>query len=628
MSRMQQTPLFAGLKSWFSASDGDCQPIAWIASGVIILVGCFVLIGWSLDISFLKSALPEAATMKANFRLSLMVMSLVVIWLGLIGCNAVILNRLESELCRSSEERLQLALRGAGQGIWDWDLKTQVLTWDDRCKEIFGLAADLPVMYEWHIDALHPDDRQRVFDAAAIALRDQTEFNQEYRTFHPDGTMRWVLARGRGYYDAGGEPYRMSGTVLDISDRKIAEAALQQQTEELIQANRLKDEFLAALSHELRTPLNPILGWTKMLQGHKLTPAKTAQALLTIERNVRQQIALVDDLLDVSRVIQGKLQLEFHPVDLALTLNRAIETVHFAAQAKAITIELHGLSSLPAMGDSDRLQQIFWNLLSNAIKFTPTGGRVEVELSLVTQVNAARIAQIRVTDTGIGIAQSFLPHVFDHFRQADGSSMRKYGGLGLGGAIVRHLVELHGGTVVAESPGVGQGSTFTVKLPLLTEVEALTSVRSTAPIGNYNRNDPPQPLPIATSSKATTPLTGIHILLVDDEPDNLDLLCFLLEQDGAKVTAVTSSAQALEIITENLPDLIISDIEMPEMDGYELIRRIRTLPQGGQIPALALTGFARRSDQEQAIKAGFGAYIAKPVDPLQLLSTLTQLVQG
>jgi PAS domain S-box-containing protein len=1049
-----------------------------IAIAVPLILGWFILQG-------LRANLYDAAFSFALLIVALMFTLILIIWENAHRLNQVDYDRKRSsDRLRSNEERLQLALAGANQGIWDWNLKTRVLTWDDRCKEIFGLPSGFPVTYEWHFNALHPDDRQRVFNAAAIAMRDRTDFDEEYRTFHPDGTMRWVLARGRGYYNAAGEPHRMSGTVMDVSDRKQAEAALvetnnilqaviqstndvifvkdlqgryvltnqavarwlnttvesmlgqddvalfpadvvqriqavdrsvmqsgepityeeqllkqgdqrsllttkypwrdeqgeiigiigisidvtdlrqaevalreseeryrhifksvgvsiweedfaavkgaidqlkasgiqdfhryfaehpefvqwaigairildvndvtlrmtgaqdkaqlltslyeislpetiqaitdelltiaagetffqsetavrtlqgerlyvlftitfppptepydrvlvtwtdisdrkqaqlndqflnkldrrlrqlsdapamawevvsslgeylnvdrclwheidwenrfttvernwrredvpdvagiyaleeyftpqqlsrfaagqtliiydvtthpdtapyaqnylplgagafvsvpciqsgrwvavlavntkmarnwrddevallqetvarlwsliehtratqalresedryrtlfesvdqgfcicemlldengepqdyrfleinpafeqmtglqqavgktarelvpelesfwfetygnvaltgvparfenhskamqrwfdvqafrignpqryrfgilftniterklaEQEREQLLiqeqaarqeaeRLNRLKDEFLAALSHELRTPLNPILGWTKILQAQKLAPDQVAQALETIERNVRQQITLVNDLLDVSRVIQGKLHLNFHPVDLALMLTNVIETVHFTAQAKGISIALQGLPSLLTMGDSDRLQQIFWNLLSNAIKFTPVGGRVEVCLSLVIghwslvedqgqmtnnqaqmtndqrqmtndQRSMTNYAQITITDTGIGIAPEFLPHVFDRFRQADGSTTRKYGGLGLGLAIVRHLVELHGGTVQAASPGVGQGATFTVKLPLTSQPNA------------------------------------------------------------------------------------------------------------------------------------------------------------
>jgi signal transduction histidine kinase/CheY-like chemotaxis protein len=410
-----------------------------------------------------------------------------------------------------------------------------------------------------------------------------------------------------------------------IIEQTKAVQVLRQTAEDLVQANRLKDEFLAALSHELRTPLNPILGWTTMMQAQKLTPTKTTEALDTIKRNVRQQIRLIDDLLDISSVIQGKLKLEFRSVDLALTIQSAIDTVQFAAQAKAITLELHGLPTLNLIADRDRLQQVFWNLLSNAIKFTPEGGRVEINLATIRNGNTNRYAQVLVTDTGIGIAPKFLPHVFDRFRQADSSSTRKYGGLGLGLSIVRHLVELHGGTVNVDSPGIGQGATFTVKLPIKTDGLAVNDGLVSIP--DLNPSEPVlHPHLAQAQPSSTTSLTGVRILIVDDDPDNLDLLSFLLQQEGATITAVTSPLKALELTAKQPLDLIISDIGMPELDGYELIQKVRALPQGQSIPALALTAFAYQEDQEKAIQAGFQAYITKPINPIKLLAVLTQLL--
>jgi PAS domain S-box-containing protein len=385
-------------------------------------------------------------------------------------------------------------------------------------------------------------------------------------------------------------------------------SSLQQQTEELRRVNRLKDEFLAALSHELRTPLNPILGWTKLLQAQKLTVAKTNEALITIERNTKQQIALVDDLLDVSGIIQGKFNLTaFQPLDLALVINAAIDTIHFAAIAKSIILEFHPPSSpISIMGDETRLQQVFWNLLSNAIKFTPNNGRVDVWLEQVQND-----AQIRITDTGIGIPAEFLPHVFDRFRQADGSSTRRHGGLGLGGAIVKHLVELHGGTVEIESLGEQQGATFTVKIPLLEESTEIFKLR-------------PQE---ASPSLPLTTLAGIRVLVTDDDPDNLDLLNFILTEEGAIVTAVTTAREALAIVSENPPDILISDIGMPEMDGYELLQQIRALPEGQNklVRAIALTAFAQPEDRERVLQAGFQAYFAKPFNLVELIAAIAEL---
>jgi PAS domain S-box-containing protein len=528
---------------------------------------------------------------------------------------------------REQEEQTRLATEAAKLGMWFWDITQNELIWTDRCKEMFGLASDLPMTYDIFLQALHPDDRDRAHAAVTRALEQQVEYDIEYRTLWSDGSIYWIAAKGRAFYNDNQQPIRMMGTAQDISDRKQTEATLQQQTKDLIQANRLKDEFLAALSHELRTPLNPILGWTKMLREQKLSVAKTAEALETIERNARQQIRLVDDLLDVSRVIQGKLNLEFSSVDLVTIIKRAIATVQLTAQAKGMAIILQGLPSLNAAVDGDRLQQVFWNLLSNAIKFTPDGGQITVNLSASLPSKSTpnspltgSTAQIQITDTGIGIAPNFLPHVFDHFRQADGSTTRKHGGLGLGLAIVRHLVELHGGTVSAESLGVGYGSTFTVKLPLQTEpADHPTSSISGTPsslVETYPSSHPPEVV--------STVLAGVRLLIVDDNLDNLDLLRFLLEEEGAIVTAVTSPLEAIELIAEHLPQCIISDIEMAELNGYDFIRQVRSISQGKHIPALALTAFAQREDQEKILSAGFQAYLSKPFDPIELLATLTQ----
>ncbi|MFM7424279.1 MAG: PAS domain S-box protein, partial [Elainella sp.] len=389
--------------------------------------------------------------------------------------------------------------------------------------------------------------------------------------------------------------------------------SLQHQTTELIQANHLKDEFLAALSHELRTPLNPILGWTKLMQAQQLSAAKTTEALAAIERNAKQQISLVNDLLDLSNLIQGNLNLDLQPVDILEPLHLAMAAIQPAAQAKAIGITLLPIrlssSATPlVLGDQNRLRQVFWNLLSNAVKFTPEGGRIELEIANILSENGSSYVQIRISDNGIGISPEFLPYVFDRFRQADGSSTRQYGGLGLGLSLVRHLVELQGGTVTAASPGLGQGTSFTVRLPHLQA-------------GALGRD---ADKPIAQSTALG--LNGAQILLVDDDADNLDLLRFLLQQNGAVVTALTSPIEALQLVSESFPQLIISDIGMPEMTGYEFIRQVQASRPERPIPALAFTAFASREDQLASLTAGFQAYIPKPVDPLQFLAVVRQLV--
>ncbi|MCL6751055.1 PAS domain S-box protein [Nostoc sp. CCCryo 231-06] len=373
-------------------------------------------------------------------------------------------------------------------------------------------------------------------------------------------------------------------------------------------ANRIKDEFLAVLSHELRTPLNPILGWAKLLRTRKFDEATRVRALETIERNAKLQTQLIGDLLDVSRILQGKVRLNLYAVDLKIAIASALETVRLAAEAKSIEIKTVLSNDIgKVLGDSDRLQQVMWNLLSNAVKFTPTEGRVEVRLEQV-----GLEAQIQVIDTGKGIMLEFLPYVFDYFRQADAKTTRIFGGLGLGLAIVRHLVELHGGTVQAESLGEGQGATFTVRLPLLKNSELRVS-----------SDEASQP----ELSTDDTLLAGVKILLVDDQPDVREFFSFALEQYGATVTLAESASEALEILTQSKPDILLSDIGMPLMDGYMLLREVRKLPpeQGGQIPAIALTAYAGEINYNQAMAAGFQRHLPKPVDPADLASAIVNV---
>ena len=414
---------------------------------------------------------------------------------------------------------------------------------------------------------------------------------------------------------------------------QMASAAIDnaQLYEESQQANRMKDEFLAILSHELRSPLNPILGWTQLLRTRTFDQATTARAIETIERNAKLQTQLIDDLLDVSRIIRGKVGLNISQINLVSTLEAAIDTVHLAADAKSIQIQslldpTVGLVS----GDSSRLQQVVWNLLSNAIKFTPEGGRVEVRLSMVSGRKSfakepkpltneglrtdRNYAQIQVLDTGKGIRADFLPHVFDYFRQADGSTTRKHGGLGLGLAIVHHLVELHGGTVYAESPGEGQGATFTVMLPLIKTKGKKRTMEEDVLLGSE-------------SSVPSTLLDGVRVLVVDDDTDTREFLTFMLEQYGAEAIAAASAQEAFERIPQVRPDVLVSDIGMPHEDGYSLLEKVRRLDatQGGETPAVALTAYAREEDRTQALSAGFQMHLAKPVEPDELANVVAKL---
>ncbi|BAZ27913.1 multi-sensor hybrid histidine kinase [Cylindrospermum sp. NIES-4074] len=383
-----------------------------------------------------------------------------------------------------------------------------------------------------------------------------------------------------------------------------ARSAAEASREEAQAANRIKDEFLAVLSHELRSPLNPILGWSRLLQTSSLNEVKTKIALATIERNAKLQAELIEDLLDVSRILRGKLSLTSSPINLASTIKAAIETVRLATEAKSIQIEtILDPEVGPVCGDSTRLQQVMWNLLSNTVKFTPPGGRVEVRLEQVDNQ-----AKITISDTGIGISPEFLPHVFDYFRQADSTTTRKFGGLGLGLAIVRHLVDLHGGTIEADSQGEGMGATFTVKLPLMPSV----------PTVNQD----------SQLSEPSLDLKGIQVLVVDDETDTRDFVAFLLEQAGARVIASASADEAFTALTQSPPDVLLSDIGMPGMDGYMLMRQIRALPpeQGGQIPAIALTAYAGDFNHQQALQAGFQQHIAKPIEPEGLIRAISTLL--
>jgi PAS domain S-box-containing protein len=375
-------------------------------------------------------------------------------------------------------------------------------------------------------------------------------------------------------------------------------------------ANRLKDEFLATLSHELRTPLNAVIGWSRMLSSGRLDRDSSKHALEVIERNAWAQKQIIEDILDVSRVITGKLQLNLSPVDLVGVVDAALDAVRPAMEAKEIQIEtLIDASLRMVSGDPDRLQQVVWNILSNAAKFTPNGGKIEIS---VNQTNTH--VHIQVKDSGPGIEPAFLPHVFERFRQADGSTTRMHGGLGLGLAIVRHLVELHGGTIAVENREDGQGAIFTIRLPL--------------PSGEL------RPETVADADSAfqesqleQATLEGLQILVVDDEPDTLDLITVELAQHGAKVTGAANSEDALEALQKGRFNLLISDIGMPKVDGYDLIRRIRQQEAGKDkhIPAIALTAYARLQDRMQALVAGFSTHIAKPVDANELIMIVASL---
>ncbi len=515
------------------------------------------------------------------------------------------------EALRQSEEHYRYLAEAIPQLVWTCDASGSCDYANQRLCDYTGLSFEEILGRGW-LSAVYPDDRQAAQSVWNNAV-DRRSYRHEYRFQRAsDSSYRWHLVLGLPLKDQQGQVVKWFGTCTDIHDQKQLEvernrilAQEQLARAEAERANRIKDEFLAVLSHELRSPLNPILGWTKLLQTRKFNETKTAEALATIERNAKLQTQLIDDLLDIAKILRGKLSIDAAPVNLASVIESAIDTVKTAAVAKSILLHPVLPNIGQVSGDSNRLQQIVWNLLSNAIKFTPKEGQVDIRLKRVDEQ-----AQIIVSDTGIGINPDFLPYIFESFRQEDVSITRKYGGLGLGLAIVRQLVEAHGGTIAADSPGVGLGATFTVQLPLL-NVEP--EIKQT--------DELPQP---------TLELMGIRVLTVDDDADARELLTVLLSEYGATVKTVTSAAEVLANLESFQPDVLVSDIGMPEVDGYSLIEQIRTLPpeKGGEIPAIALTAYARVDDQQRAITSGYQRHVTKPLDPEELVQAVVALAHS
>jgi PAS domain S-box-containing protein len=471
-----------------------------------------------------------------------------------------------------------------------------------------GLSLEQMLNLDW-LSIIHPDDQERTRDRWLASVGSGEFYEIEYRFRRFDGTYRWFLGQGLPMKDEQGQLIKWFGTCTDIDAQKRIEVERLQllQQEQMArqaaeQANRVKDEFLAVISHELRTPLNPILGWSKLLRKGNLETVQAQKALETIERNAKQQAQLIEDLLDVSRILQGKLTLNLAPVDLSLITVAAIETVRLSAESKSIQLRSSLAQNIGMMmGDVSRLNQILNNLLTNAVKFTPEGGRVDVRLSR----NEGK-AQLQVSDTGKGIHPDFLPHLFEAFRQEDSTNTRQFGGLGLGLSIVRQLVELHGGTVSAQSAGEGQGATFTVCF-------AIASGQSSATAALVEDEPPLE-------------LASARILVVDDMIDSREFVAFVLEQSGAVVTQAASAQEALESLTRANFDVLVTDIGMPDMNGYQLVQRIRTQTTAFQnIPAIALTAYASESDQTQVLDSGFQCHLAKPVDSEALLNAIVVL---
>ena len=524
----------------------------------------------------------------------------------------------------ASEERLAFSVEAADLGTFYCPMPLGLIIWNAKCKEHFWLPADAQVDFDLFYSIIHKEDRDRTRLAVERAVFNHEPYDIEYRTVAPDGRIRWVRAKGRAYFDATGAPTRFDGITLDVTALKTieqrrenmlaAERAARAEAERVI---RMKDEFLATLSHELRTPLNAILGWSQILTRNPLESDDARQGLQAIERNTRAQAQMIEDLLDMSRISAGKVRLDVHRLVLADVVSQAIQSVRPSAEVKGVRlIAVIDPDAGPVAGDASRLQQVVWNLLTNAIKFTPRGGQVQVVLE---RVNSH--LELNVTDTGEGIEPEFLPHLFERFRQADASTTRHYRGLGLGLSIVKHLVELHGGSVRVKSPGKGKGSTFILTLPLAPTTDAL---------GNDEREERQHPRVAQGEPILYQPpnLDGIRVLVVDDDSDARDVIARILRDSSASVITASSAAEALELVRKSNPALLISDIGMPGEDGYDLIRKVRALPADGRgrVPAVALTAFARSEDRQRALLAGYQLHVAKPVEPGELLTVCASLV--
>ncbi|HYP79118.1 MAG TPA: PAS domain-containing protein, partial [Steroidobacteraceae bacterium] len=501
-------------------------------------------------------------------------------------------------LLRKSEYRCRMALESAELGTWSVDPATMAMSTDARFREIFGVHQDDSLGYEDAVDLIHPEDREKVRQAVAASSRehDPIPYDVEYRVVRPDGSIRWVHAKGRANVTGasqGSDSVSFDGTLADVTARKHAE----EEREHLLEsersarataerAGRMKDEFLATLSHEIRTPLSAILGWAQIMRRSKSAADHTA-GLEVIERNARAQTKIIEDMLDMSSIISGKVRLQMQEMDLAALIHVAVETARPTADAKQISLDvtINPVETVRMMGDANRLQQVLWNLLSNAIKFTPTGGSVEVSLS-----HSQSQLEICVADNGEGISADFLPFVFDRFRQADASTTRRHGGLGLGLSIVRQIAELHGGQVRVTSAGLGKGASFFVSLPIAGVEEIPEAPEPTGIVVTL--------LDEQAQSGAAGSIDGVRILVVDDEADAREMIARLLQEHGAAVTAAGSAAEAMQNLQRAKFDVLLCDISMPDEDGYSLIRRVRLLTpeQGGSIHAIALTAFARTED--------------------------------
>jgi PAS domain S-box-containing protein len=526
------------------------------------------------------------------------------------GTSTIARDITETKRLERDARHLAAIVDSSDDAIISKDLNSIVTSWNAAAQSMFGYSAD--EMIGQSIRRIIPADRQQEEDLVLARIR-RGERIEHYETVRQrkDGTPIPVSLTVSPLLDETGTIIGASKIARDISERQRAEEERKRLLGIARDASRLKDEFLATLSHELRTPLNAIVGYLRMMHAGLLSGDKQKAAMDAVVRNATSLTQIVEDVLDVSRIISGKVRLEVQPVELPLIVEQAVGTIRPAADAKGLKIDLIvDPQATPVSGDPERLRQIFWNLCSNAVKFTNPGGRVEVRL-----VRMNSHVEVTVTDTGIGIAPHFLPFVFDRFRQADAGIARTQGGLGLGLAISRHLVELQGGRIFVDSPGIGMGATFRVELP----------VRNV--YGMYPAGERQHPHSEVATALVVPDLHGISVLAVDDDGDALALVREILEATGATVETAGSGPAALEKLKRMKPDMLVADLGMPKMDGFELIDRIRRSEATGQLPAIALTAFARSEDRVRALRSGFQLHLSKPIEPGELMAAIASLAR-
>ncbi|HEX3582656.1 MAG TPA: ATP-binding protein [Thermoanaerobaculia bacterium] len=520
------------------------------------------------------------------------------------------------DFARRDQDRLLLLAEATSDAFYDWNFDTGTFWWGGGVIKLLNADND-PVENtpRWRSERIHPDDADRVQSSLDEARSSKAmTWTEEYRFRRGDGSFIHVEDRGYFLREPDGRGYRIIGSIRDVTAMKDLLAREQRARSEAEAANHAKDDFLAMLSHELRTPMTAILGWSRVLQESGVDDATFSDAIESILRSAQAQALLIDDVLDMSRIIAGKMQLDPQPVDLADPVQAAMQTVQPAADAKGVLLEFQRRPGTSLVsGDPNRLQQIVWNLLSNAIKFTPRGGEVVARVE-----PSGSFVRMSVRDTGKGIAPEFLPHVFEPFRQAENVTTRVHGGLGLGLAIVKQLVELHGGNLSAHSEGDGKGATFVVEFPV-------RAIRGTSASQKAER-ERYAPQKTAIPSRFTYPsLSGVRVLIVDDQEDARLLVRTVLGRCGATVEVACSVADALAVLEHHAPDVIVSDIAMPDADGFALLREIREARKL-TLPVIAMTAFGHPADQEKILAAGFSGYLRKPVEPYDLARELHWLI--